>query len=126
MSDRKCIFKNGDRVFHFASGWGKVIECDADIIMSRYYIHWDDDRKGYCSEDYLSFTEYKLVGISQERPEFLPEVGDVVWVKDKGSLKWHIAHFWRKDKDLYCVSSCMDQNDLAWFDEMITENPYKK
>ncbi len=126
MSERKLIFKNGDRVFHFASGWGRVIECDAESYFSPYYINWDCGNKGYCSEDYLSFTEYRIEGISQERTEDLPDRGDIVWIKNTDDTNWFIGHFWQKENEYYCVSPNNQGDNLSCWDEMTIENPYKK
>lgn len=125
MGNKKLIFKPGDRVFHFASGWGKIINCEESLIFT-YYIRWDDDRTGYSSEEYLSFTEYVFEGFSQSRPEKLPERGMIVWAKDFDDTNWFIGHFWQKDKDSYCISPSNHGHNLSWFDEMITENPHKK
>lgn len=81
----KTIFKVGDKVFDIFYGWGEVIE----IIVAKeedntYLIEvmfpdqtctdiytkdgkWDE----YDKLPRLSFTEYSIVGMSQERPENL-------------------------------------------------------
>jgi len=52
----------------------------------------------------LSFTEYTLKGFSQERPEELPNYGDIIWVRDSKSEKWRISHFIKKEDNKYYAS----------------------
>jgi hypothetical protein len=84
----------------------------------------------YQSEKTLSFTEYKLDGFSQERPENLPKLGEVVWVRDRDNEDWIVRHFLRKIEVKYLAiednpeTYIFSEYDL--WDKMTTENPYMK
>jgi hypothetical protein len=74
------IFKEGDRVFDAAFGWGEVFRYDTDSFFPAM-VHFDSgDRKPYTwdgrlnriANPTLSFNAYKLEGFSQERPK--PEI----------------------------------------------------
>lgn len=118
----ETIFKKGDRVFDIAYGWGNVVEIQE---WDRYAVKVLFDEK--CQHTYLfdgkypseggyprkvlSFTEYTLEGFSQERPEELPEIGDVVWVKFSLNDMWRIEQFVCKENDMYKTTS---ENPFNW------------
>ena len=130
----ETIFKKGDKVFDIRYGWGVV------TFVNTLAVDWPIevlfDGKEELTDDYtfdgrafinypptLSFTEYTLEGFSQERPEELPDVGQVVWVRKIFPSEWMIGHFREKKKDRYYISSCNNEyNDFGF--EIRTTNPY--
>jgi hypothetical protein len=126
---KQQIFKKQDRVYHFLYGWGEVIKLLSNNNQSWVRVQFDKQEKGF--EDnfrdgfLLSFTEYTLEGFSQERPEDVPELGDVVWVRDKDSDEWEISHFYKKDHLGYHVSSDMKLYHVAIWSQLRKTNPYK-
>lgn len=78
-------FKLNDKVFHILYGWGTIIEDNRNIKLRVLFEQEDDDYistsnlKEYVQCRLLSFTEYKLEGISQDRSEIrnqkLNEIG---------------------------------------------------
>ena len=97
------IFKVGDRVFCYNfGGWGTVIKKNESNyapfrircsfpIGDASFTH--DGRFYKDSPPILSFTEYTLEGFSQERPEKMPNPGDICWVRDDKNEEWNIMHF---------------------------------
>ena len=96
---KELVFKKGDRVFDYRYGWGKIVHMDFtefpigvqfDVRGTQCGVstYTEDGRWNRISLPTLSFTEYTLEGFSQERPEKLPNKGDVVWVRD------HEKDFW--------------------------------
>ncbi len=134
-------FKLGDNVFDIRRGWGIVIGIGS-LNLDRYPVivkfpNKNDGEFSYTFDgrDYndsiqtLSFNEYKFDGFSQERPEVLPEVGDVVWVRDSDTNRWQVSHFMKKNARGYLVSQGCRYNDpITWenWNCITTENPYKK
>ena len=133
----KINFKVGDRVFDIAYGWGNVVEIQE---WDRYAVKVLFDEK--CQQTYLfdgkypseggyprnvlSFTEYKLDGFSLERPEDLPEKGQIVWVRKEFPSEWTIGHFFDKIDNEYCV--CLSPNCGGGTHsgvEIRTTNPYE-
>ena len=120
----ETIFKKGDRVFLHVYGWGKIIDVDFDLKVkfesldcNKYFDHE--------TSKLLSFNEYKLVGFSQERPEELPNKGDIVWGRNEFPSEWHIGHFFEKRGDNYLISS--HPQPTGWHNivsEITTKNPY--
>ncbi len=105
----KTVFKAGDKVFDIKYGWGVV-----DVVYSKgmdYPVHVKflkdtisytfDGRIYEIAEPSLSFTEYTLHGFSQERPVVLPEVGELVLVRDTDSQQWRTASFVCYRDELY-------------------------
>lgn len=121
------IFKLNDRVFHISYGWGSVIRSNDKLLA----IHFDSQKEPHLLLDshrfnLLSFTEYSLWNFSQERPQLIPEVGQVVWVRDEDDDEWVITHFVKMDGIYYCT---YDGNPFlktynTWR-YLTTENPYK-
>lgn len=120
------IFKQGDRVFDIRYGWGVVEE-----VITAVVVKFDScvmDRNHYWGRllGVLSFTEYTLEGFSQERPEELPNKGDIVWVRGEFPDDWTIGHFIKKDNDKYYISYSPSLNGWHTFGvEFRTTNPYE-
>lgn len=120
----KNIFKENDRVFHISYGWGSVIS-EGDVTAG---VKFDNDEKPILifGVDLLSFTEYKLDGISQERPpEKLPERGQVVWVRDEEDDEWEVTHFVKKDGQYYGAFEANPfLGHFTTWKYLTTKNPY--
>lgn len=122
------IFKKWDRVYHFVYGWGNIVNDEFPLEVEF------DSRKGPYRDIFkdaylLSFTEYTLEGFSQERPEPLPQKGDIVWVSDDGISYWEISMY--LDYDInepdgpYIVSPNMIEGDHECWRYLTTKNPYE-
>src|SRR5690625_15585 len=92
------VFKKGDRVFHFAFGWGAVTGDSAKGVCDVVF----ENRESVtipCKEMHLSFCKYDLIngGLSHERPleledpEFEPF--QKVLVRNKDYTPWRINLF---------------------------------
>ena len=118
------IFRKWDRVYHFVYGWGNIVNDEIPLEVefdSRKGPYRDMFKDGYL----LSFTEYRLEGFSQERPEELPKKGDVVWVRDELPSVWIVGHFYGKQNGKYYIAK--SPNMLGWTTngtEITTKNPY--
>jgi hypothetical protein len=131
----ETIFKVGDKVFDYTCGWGEVNRVDFNvesfwpvgvIFESENTEAYTFDGRYYSTQaKTLSFTEYTLKGFSQERPEELPNKGDIVWVRDEFPSEWIIGHFVRKSGDKYYVS-LDNKTSNGWGCEMTTINPHAK
>jgi hypothetical protein len=125
----KQIFKVGDAVYDHTYEWGTVVDIDSntvlvkfDSISGNHVLYWGVLLKK------LSFTEYTLKGFSQERPEPLPNKGDIVWVRDFEEDYWEITHFlaYQAGQSLpYIVSETMTIRDSDTYKFLTTTNPYK-
>ena len=120
-------FKVGDSVYLYPIGWG-IIE-----IVNEYdykvYFHVINQSRFISAEwiNLLSFTEYMIEGISQERPEVQPEFGQIVWVRNEFPGNWAIGHFYKKLDDYYYVSDYVGQKEWSKRGlEITTKNPYDK
>lgn len=91
MKNNESIFKVGDRVFDFNFGWGVVSSIDTTSEYpiwvtfgnnNQMFSYTFNGNVQMSLKPSLSFTEYKLNGFSQQRPEILPNKGDIVWVRD--------------------------------------------
>ena len=126
----------GDRVFCIHYGWGTVqsLSGQNNYPIEVYFDNYHNDSYNLDGKlfDYmmptLSFKEYTLDGFSQERPEELPNKGDVVWVRDNDEAFWIVVHFIKKVDNKYIVSN---NNPFTYsyteYDEwnfMTTKNPY--
>ena len=126
------IFKKGDKVFsYFFGGWGVVediykkntvfsVRCSFPLGNGSFT---EDGRFYSDGPPMLSFTEYTLKGFSQDRPEELPNRGDIVWVRTYPESRWIIGHFVEKDDDKYFIS-CNYKDKQAYGFEITTKNPY--
>jgi len=137
----KTIYKVGDKVYDARFGWGEVIKIvkNIDEFLTEYpttvlfnnneYQEYTLDGK-YLKEDLtpsLSFKEYDFIkgGFTQERPEELPERGDVVWVRNEDNNKWGIRIFMFKDENGYKAALYDPFNDMgSYWKQMTTKNPY--
>ena len=120
--EAKTIFKLKDKVYVTSFGWGTVI--DAGCSTPDGWVGIETNGRIIFVDTYLvSFTKYTLEGFSQDRPEELPDVGQVVWVRKIFPSEWTIGHFREKKKDRYYISSCNNEyNDFGF--EIRTTNPY--
>ena len=124
------IFKKGDRVFCIMAGWGIVTGINVGeypisvAFNDAYYTYSEDGRVNHHAPPTLSFTEYKLEGFSQERPEPLPKRGDVVWVRESGASDWRVSHFFGKVGDKYLASIFGIENLASTWPQMTTKNPH--
>lgn len=126
MSNKEQIFKLLDRVYLYPLGWGDI-QHKSDYDYSIYFESIKDTRYiGGDVRELLSFTEYTLDGFSRKRPEELPSVGDIVWVRNGFQGSWGIGHFYKKSDDYYYVSDYVGQNDFSRSGrEITTKNPYE-
>jgi hypothetical protein len=126
----KSVFKEGDRVFEYKNGWGTVRDIIGGTHWHSVMVEFDNILPVTTQMDsfYLSFTEYKLEGFSQERPEELPKKGDIVWASNHKS-DWYICYFLEKDSiGGYKVTShspFVKNPSYSIFTFITTENPYK-
>lgn len=120
----KNKFIKGDRVFHISFGWGTI----TGFVMPCIIVYFDSNGNITLMKedvkDLLSFTEYTLEGFSQERPEELPNKGQIVWVRDEFPSEWIIGHFLKKADGRYYVSRD-NKNSNGWGYEIRTTNPYE-
>jgi hypothetical protein len=122
------IFKEQDRVYHFLYGWGEVVKLLSNNNQSWVRVQFDKQEKGF--EDnfrdgfLLSFTEYTLEGFSQERPEPLPKLGDIVWGKGFHTTDWSIGHYLGKQHASYKISSTPNAESYWLANKITTINPY--
>ena len=132
----KTIFEVGDKVFDYQFGWGKVKGIDNSSLFC-VTVDFGDDSLRYTTDGRLlsesaptlSFTEYTLKGFSQERPELLPEKGDVVWGRDRKDETWEVCHFVEKQDNCFLVSfdnPFDDEGNTICYNFLTTVNPYKK
>lgn len=126
MSTNKQVFKEGDRVYLYPLGWGDI-EYKSDYDYSIYFKSIEDKRYiGGDVRSLLSFTEYTLDGFSQERPEELPNEGDIVWVRNADPGIWAIGHFYKKIDDYFYVSNSVGEKEWSRRGlEITTKNPYE-
>jgi len=124
------IFKSKDRVYHYKYGWGTVMEIH-NGVNQRILIEFDEVknliREMKAEENLLSFAEYTLKGFSQERPEELPNKGDIVWIRNEFPSEWEIGYFLKKEGNTYYISS--SKGSQGWRSaglEMTTTDPYEK
>lgn len=126
MEANKNIFKVGDKVYLYPLGWGDI-QYESDYDYSIYFESIEAVR--YIGGDVrklLSFTEYTLEGFSQDRPEELPKVGQVVWTRGEFPSEWEIGHFFEKKGNEY--RTYMSPSLKGWNNkgiEIRTTNPYE-
>lgn len=123
---KNLVFKEGDRVYFHVYGWGKIFDIDVNVGVKFENV---ESYKYFNIEllKALSFTEYTLNGFSQERPEELPEKGQVVWVRDEHDL-WKVSMFLEYDINEpdgpYIVSPNMIEGDHECYRYLTKINPY--
>lgn len=132
-------FIKGDRVFDIMYGWGNVINIDTydrncvevlfdDNLKKTYLFDALYPSEGGYPRPVLSFTEYRLEGFTQERPEKLPNKGDIVWVRNNQYANWVVQQFICKKDNKYETTS---ENPFDWqsysslFHYMTTKNPFE-
>ena len=101
----KNRFKEGDRVFDIRYGWGNVADLHPDF---KVIVYFDSEKYPHYFTEIgsriLSFTEYAFDGYTAFRPEELPKIGQVVWVRDEFPSEWTVGHFFKKDNGKYYIS----------------------
>lgn len=123
MVDEYKIFKEGDRVYVHSLGWGTITEIGFYIVIKFDSI--DDTRYiGGGLVHLISFTEYTLDGYSQDRPEELPNRGDVVWIKEMGTKMYVPIIFMEAINDDYVLSFNFINIKVINKDFVLTKNPY--
>ena len=122
------IFKSKDRVYHYKYGWGTIMEIH-NGINERILIEFDEVknliREMKSEGNLLSFTEYKLEGFSQERPEKTPNKGDIVWIKEIDTKMYVPIVFMEAIEDLYVLTFNFISIKTMHKDFVETTNPYK-
>jgi DNA-directed RNA polymerase subunit RPC12/RpoP len=78
----KSVFKKGDKVFHINYQWGEV-ESVESIKSARVMFN---GILRLVDINLLSFTEYTLQGLTQEKP-FEPEIGKFYWFWNEGAIE---------------------------------------
>ena len=131
---KKQIFKRGDKVFHYAYKWGKVIKTREEAYKGGtiVVVAFEDKEAGMVNFQgrgilLLSFTEYTLQGFSQERPiDWNDYVGK--WGKfceDKEKTKFIIGKLKKyDDNDEYCFYPKFCDYGYNYF-EPLTEEQIK-
>jgi hypothetical protein len=123
--ESKTIFKLKDVVYVTSFGWGIVIDAGCSTLEGWVGIETNSGRIIHVDTYLVSFTEYTLDGFSQDRPEDLPNEGDIVWVKDEDDEFWQIGHFYKKVDNRYLISSGRPGGWSIMGTKMTTTNPYK-
>lgn len=123
--EAKTIFKEKDVVYVIPFGWGIVIGAKKSSPEGYVGIELNSGRIIHVDTYLVSFTEYTLDGFSHERPEGLPNVGDIVWVRNEFPSEWKVGHFFKKLEELYYVSASPNTNGWSHRGtEIRTTNPY--
>jgi len=122
--ESKTIFKEKDRVYVTSLGWGKVIDAGCSTQTGWVGIETDEGRIIHVETYLVSFTEYTLEGFSQERPETLPKLGDIVWGKGFHTTDWSIGHYLGKQHASYKISSTPNALSYWLAFTITTKNPY--
>lgn len=123
--EAKIIFKLKDVVYVTSFGWGIVIDAGCSTPDGWVGIETNSGRIIHVDTYLVSFTEYTLEGFSQDRPEDLPNVGDIVWIKeDEDQYFWQIGHFFKKSDNRYLVSQGRPDGWSLSGIVMTTKNPY--
>jgi hypothetical protein len=120
------IFKKGDRAYHYLYKWGTIRNANKSFAS----IDFDGIGYAMCDVDPLSFTEYTLEGFSQERPEPLPNPGDIVWVRDNEYDNWMITYFRKFNANVILRYGCNPRNSadsmsIYYYKYLTTKNPYE-
>lgn len=123
MVDEYKIFKEGDRVYIHSLGWGTITEIGFYIVINFDSIN-DTRYIGGGLVHLISFNEYTLQGFSQDRPEQLPNRGDVVWIKEMGTKMYVPIVFMEAINDDYVLSFNFINIKVMNKDFVLTKNPY--
>jgi hypothetical protein len=96
----EAVFKVGDEVYDISYGWGKVKEegkysrHGLQVVFGEFTARYCSDGTLFgCKNPTLSFTEYTLQGLTQERPINLPEVGELCLMRDADDEGWKALVF---------------------------------
>lgn len=130
----KKPIKSGDRLYHILYGWGEVEKISSEnfgttVFQDHKYSCFLDDKHKY--ENLLSFKEYTIVGLTLDRDQELPNVGEIVWVRNHELEDWVIAHFVTKVGEYYAVSNTIPisnnflECNCTYYNELTTTNPYE-
>jgi hypothetical protein len=130
----ETVFRLKHKVFDVRYGWGEVTHLS---YTTQYPIEvaFEKCKDYYTYEGYdhlntlvplLSFTEYTLQGFSQERPDVLPERGQIVWVRNNENSDWGCMQFMWKDKGVYraALGNPFNDNNGSYYRFLTTINPY--
>jgi hypothetical protein len=100
MEKENNIFKVGDSVFDIQFGWGEVVFIEGGLVYpvsvsfkktnERYMIDGKHNERNLFPS--LSFTAYENKGFSQERPQELPEKGELIMVSND-NVSWRLLEF---------------------------------
>ena len=137
--ENKTIFKVGDKVFDAQYGCGIVADTDSlrlNMLKLPIKVKFDNEVCFYTLDgkdmftkpkSVLSFTEYDFVngGFSQERPQQVPKIGQICWVRDSEKDSWQIRHFHRMSGKRFAVSQSNDDFDCGHWNYLTTQNPYE-
>ena len=122
----KAIFKEKDVVYVTSLGWGVVIDAGCSTLEGWVGVETNSGRIIHVDTYLVSFTEYTLEGFSQERPEELPNVGDIIWIRGDFPDEWTVGHFFKKEDGKYYISYSPALKGWHTFGiEYKTTNPYK-
>lgn len=131
----KTVFKVGDKVFDARYGWGEVTSISytpkypISVVFNKIEDFYTFDGRDHDTDNLtplLSFTEYTLQGFSQERPEVLPNRGDVVWVRNNEKENWLCTQFMWKVDGYYRAtdSNPWKESNGVHYIFLTTINPY--
>ena len=64
----------------------------------------------------LSFTEYTLQGVSQERPIVLPEKGELCLIRDNESQDWQVRKFlyYKETCNIFVCLNIFEDTEMKW------------
>lgn len=132
------IFKEGDKVFDFNYGWGKVVDSDYSenyTLLVKFPKKTELYTKKGCvleqnKTPVLSFTEYDLVngGFSQKRPEPEIEPGTPCFVRDHEDGVWLAAKYvdYQKYGEYSHLVKTREHNSPELFKHVRLDHPFKK
>ena len=123
MVDAYKIFKEGDRVYLHSLGWGTITEIGFYIVINFDSI--DDTRYiGGGLVHLISFTEYTLKGFSHERPDNVPNRGDIVWIKEMDTKMYVPIIFMEAINDDYVLTFNFINIKVINKEFVLTNSPY--
>lgn len=130
------LFIATDRVYSCIYGWCTVDK--VDLTKKEYHLTVESTglpiRSSFDNAiKHFSYNEYTLKGFNLHKPEPLPEVGQIVWVKDNPDDRWVVSHFVKyvelnddgdKVEYPYQVSDDCDEDDTSGYKYLTKFNPY--
>lgn len=124
--EAKRIFRLDDIVYVISYGWGIVIDAGCSTHNGWVGIETNSGKIISVDSHLVSFSKYTLEGFSQERPEVLPNKGDIVWIRGEFPDEWTVGHFFKKEDGKYYISYSPALKGWHTFGiEYKTTNPYK-